>query len=78
MSCVICFTRTEGKKRTFLCAPVYIVLCIVFDVGRRCVYMWRGLDGAWASVIRKNIGAPQVAFGSCRTADAKVFHVVYI
>ena len=25
-----------------------------------------------------SIGAPQVAFGSCSTADANVFHVVYI
>ena len=24
---------------------VYIVLCVKFDVGRRFVYMWRGLDG---------------------------------
>ena len=24
---------------------VYIVLCVMFDVGRRFAYMWRGLDG---------------------------------
>ena len=34
---------------------VYIVLCIVFDVGRRFVYMWRGLEGPTFSCTCINI-----------------------